>query len=187
MARRIPARMISPRRLSARIDCILSLKRCARRLAVHNSSKITLTCNGGTNGPSSNTPSSISSPSPKSMSASTSARQPTISSRSAWNSVRAFPCKNPKPNRSKELALRVGVWRQQGRWRTHPCDAQRRTPLSLRLGVHEVLQPLDLCEIEPATLERAARKLARCGGATSRNARERSKHRADDGASAVHV
>ena len=26
--------MISPRRLSARIDCILSLKRCARRLAV---------------------------------------------------------------------------------------------------------------------------------------------------------
>ena len=26
--------MISPRRLSAKIDCILSLKRCARRLAV---------------------------------------------------------------------------------------------------------------------------------------------------------
>lgn len=35
IARRIPARMISPRRLSAKIDCILSLKRCARRLAVH--------------------------------------------------------------------------------------------------------------------------------------------------------
>jgi hypothetical protein len=42
--------------------------------------------------PSWNTPSSISSPSPKSMSASTSARQPIISSRSAWNSVRASPC-----------------------------------------------------------------------------------------------
>ena len=42
--------------------------------------------------PSSNTPSSISSPSPKSMSASTSARQPIISSRSAWNWVRASPC-----------------------------------------------------------------------------------------------
>ena len=44
------------------------------------------------NRPSSNTPSSISSPSPKSMSASTSARQPIISSRSARNWVRASPC-----------------------------------------------------------------------------------------------
>jgi hypothetical protein len=94
IARRIPARMISPRRLSARIDCILSLRRCARRLAVHNSSKKNPSRpkKRRIDRPSSNTPSSISSPSPKSMRASTSARQRTISSRSAWNWVRASPC-----------------------------------------------------------------------------------------------
>jgi len=80
--------------------------------------------------------------------------------------------------------LHVGVG---GNWHTHPCDAQRRSPLGLRLGVHEVQQPLNLCEIKPATLERAAGKLARCSGATARNVRERGKHRADDGASAVYV
>ena len=38
IARRIPTRMISPRRLSAKTDCIISLNRRARRLAVHRSS-----------------------------------------------------------------------------------------------------------------------------------------------------
>lgn len=76
------------------MDCILSLRRCARSFAAYYSLKITLTSEKkrGIDRPSSNTPSSISSPSPKSMSASTSARQPTISSRSTWNSVRASPC-----------------------------------------------------------------------------------------------
>ena len=80
------------------------------------------------------------------------------------------------------LALHVGVGRN---WRTHPCDSQRRPPLGFCLGVYEVQQPLDLCEVEPAALERAARKLARCSRATPRNACERGKHCADDGASAV--
>jgi hypothetical protein len=71
--------------------------------------------------------------------------------------------------------------------RTHPCDAQRRTPLGLGIGLHEVPQALDLGEVEPATLVRAARELSRSGRATTRYVRERSEHSADDGAPAVHV
>ena len=70
---------------------------------------------------------------------------------------------------------------------THPCDAQRRTPLGLGIGLHEVPQALDLGEVKPATLVRAARELSRSGRATTRYARERSEHSADDGAPAVHV
>ena len=58
-------------------------------------------------------------------------------------------------------------------WRTHPCDTQRRAPLRLRICVYEIPQPLDLREIEPAALVRAARELARSGKATHWDAPER--------------
>jgi len=53
---------------------------------------------------------------------------------------------------------------ERRKWRTHPCNAQRRAPLGFGLGVHEVVQPFDLREVEPAALVRAARELARLGG-----------------------
>ena len=64
-------------------------------------------------------------------------------------------------------------WGRKGNWRTHPCDAQRRAPLRLRVCVYEVPQPLDLREIEPAALIRAARELAWSGEATHCDAPER--------------
>ena len=66
-----------------------------------------------------------------------------------------------QPDGSKQ---RICALRWQGTGRTHPCDAQRRTPWRLRLGVHEAQQLLGLREIEPAALERMARKLAHCSG-----------------------
>ena len=62
---------------------------------------------------------------------------------------------------------------REGNWRTHPCDAQRSAPLRLCIRVYEVPQPLDLREIEPAALVRAARELARRGRATRWDAPER--------------
>ena len=183
MAKRIPARMISPRRLSARIDCILSLKRCARRLAEHTSLKSPFKkADGQTDGLTlfEHTLLNI---------LALSKIDERLDKRKTADDLFAKgiefrPRLSLQPNGSKQ---RICALRRRGIGRTHPCDAQRRTPLCLRLGVHEIQQPLDLREIEPAALERAARKLARCGGATPRDARERGKHCTDDGASAVHV
>jgi hypothetical protein len=71
--------------------------------------------------------------------------------------------------------------------RTHPCDAQRHTPLGLRVGIHEIAQAFDLCEVEPTTIVRTTRELSRRSRATAWDARERSEHCADDGSPAVHV
>jgi hypothetical protein len=65
------------------------------------------------------------------------------------------------------------VWRIEAEEATYSCDAQRGTPLRLRVCAHEVTQPLDLREVEPVALVRAARKLARSGEATSWDAPER--------------
>jgi hypothetical protein len=75
------------------------------------------------------------------------------------------------PNTNNDVCVsRVGDmgsdWGKEGSWRTHPCDAQRRAPLRLRICVYEIPQPLNLREIKPAALVRAARELARSGEAT---------------------
>jgi hypothetical protein len=77
--------------------------------------------------------------------------------------------------------------RGTGDRRTHPCDAQRYTPLRLRIGLYEVAQALYLCEVEPSTLIRAASELSRCGRAAPRDARKCSKYCTNNGSPTVHV
>jgi hypothetical protein len=68
------------------------------------------------------------------------------------------------------------IGRQSYVWCTGEEEAHpplRRAPLRLCVCIHEISQPLDLHEIKPATLVRAARKLTRSGEATRWDAPER--------------
>jgi hypothetical protein len=77
--------------------------------------------------------------------------------------------------------------RGDGDRRTHPCDAQRYTPLGLRIGFYEVTQALDLCEVKPATLVRATGELSWCSRAAPGDARKRSEYCTNDGSPTVYV